>query len=353
MARPDPFREIRLMALTSIQGVNFWSRSSVTRADLTIGAYDEISSAEVAGFTERLLAALPGLEDHRCSTGKRGGFVERLRKGTYAAHIVEHVALELQSAIGHEVGFGRARGGETPGEYMVVHTQLHSAVGLRAAARALEIVQCAFAEQDPDVDGALLELRLLARQPDPVRPRPRIWCAVTGSTDRATVRNHLRTLRRPDGPVLDVEPAYILHAGLPYAASDLAIILDADPAGVPERFRHPEPYRKLLAVVAEAVEPEGTVIVAAEDLDLQESVRQAKRAVALFTAGSATSAGAAHDARATAVVRHGEVRVERRGELIGRVPLTGRLPPAAEAATTLAMILAEAPELLLRKRTGS
>ena len=77
--------------------------------DVAVGAFDDISFAEVPGFTERLLAALPGLVEHRCSVGERGGFVARLRRGTYAPHVGEHVALELQTMIGHEVGYGRAR----------------------------------------------------------------------------------------------------------------------------------------------------------------------------------------------------------------------------------------------------
>ena len=38
---------------------------------------------------------LPGLHDHQCSRGRDGGFVERLVEGTWAGHVVEHVALEL------------------------------------------------------------------------------------------------------------------------------------------------------------------------------------------------------------------------------------------------------------------
>ncbi|HEX2187869.1 MAG TPA: hypothetical protein VHG51_03175, partial [Longimicrobiaceae bacterium] len=115
MPLPDPFSEIRLVALRSIRGASFWSRRPVTRLDLVPGEYDEISSAQVPGFTEALLEALPGLWEHRCSVGERGGFVTRLRGGTYAPHVVEHVGLALQNLAGHDVGYGRARGGDRPG----------------------------------------------------------------------------------------------------------------------------------------------------------------------------------------------------------------------------------------------
>ena len=107
MSQVEPATEMRMTALHATRGANYWSRLPVTRMDLTIGAYDEISSAHVPGVTGALLAALPGLVEHRCSIGERGGFIARLRRGTYAPHIIEHVALELQGQIGHDVGYGR------------------------------------------------------------------------------------------------------------------------------------------------------------------------------------------------------------------------------------------------------
>ena len=75
--------------------------------DMAVGAYDDVSSAQVPGVTASLVGAMPGLVEHRCSIGERGGFITRLRRGTYVPHIIEHVALELQALIGHEVGYGR------------------------------------------------------------------------------------------------------------------------------------------------------------------------------------------------------------------------------------------------------
>lgn len=69
----------------------------------------ETSSDQLVGFNDRLMAWMPTLVEHRCSIGQRGGFFERLRRGTYLAHILEHVALELQTVAGTPVSFGRAR----------------------------------------------------------------------------------------------------------------------------------------------------------------------------------------------------------------------------------------------------
>src|SRR5947207_15461691 len=113
-----------MMALHSTRGANYWSRMPVTRMDLNIGAYEHISSADVSGFTQSLVEAMPGLRDHRCSIGEPGGFITRLKRGTYCAHIVEHVALELQGMIGNEVGYGRTRGGDAVVECVCIFEQL-------------------------------------------------------------------------------------------------------------------------------------------------------------------------------------------------------------------------------------
>src|SRR5262245_36275154 len=97
----DPATDIRITTLHATRGMNFWSKRPVIRMDLTVGEFEDISSADVEPFVEQLLKAMPGLRDHECSIGSRGGFVLRLRRGTYAPHIIEHVALELQAAVGH------------------------------------------------------------------------------------------------------------------------------------------------------------------------------------------------------------------------------------------------------------
>ena len=139
-----PATEIQLTGLHSLRGANFWSQRPVTRLDLVVGRYDDISSADVPGVLDSLRRAMPGLIEHRCSIGQRGGFLQRLARGTYAPHIIEHVALELQVMAGLQVGYGKTRGGDAPGEYTVVFEHRHEQAGLRAGALALEIVQRAF-----------------------------------------------------------------------------------------------------------------------------------------------------------------------------------------------------------------
>jgi cyanophycin synthetase len=89
---------------------------------LNLEGLTDTESRDISGFNERLISLLPGLCEHRCSRDRRGGFIERLCEGTYFAHIIEHVALELSEGAGISVGFGRARYAGTPGSYNVIVT---------------------------------------------------------------------------------------------------------------------------------------------------------------------------------------------------------------------------------------
>jgi cyanophycin synthetase len=111
---------MRIDKIRTIAGPNVYTHQPVLVARLFLEELTDVASTEIPGFMERLLTALPGLHEHRCSKGRPGGFVERLHEGTYFAHIVEHVALELTEHAGIPSYFGRARYAGEPGCYNVV-----------------------------------------------------------------------------------------------------------------------------------------------------------------------------------------------------------------------------------------
>lgn len=339
--RPDPYAEIRITTLHATRGANFWSERPVTRMDLSVGAYDDLSSAELPGFTDRLVRALPGLEEHECSIGHRGGFVIRLRRGTYVPHIVEHVALELQTMVGHDVGYGRTRGGDVEGEYTIVFEHRHDQVGLRAAALALEMVQGAVAGslEREHVDAAAAELAALARAPSTPALAQHVTCAVTGGSARsetvALLRARLETADA-DPLVVDVSPSFILQAGLPYARSDAAIILDAAPVDVPPRYREAERALRLVTTVADAVRPGGFVICPATDWAIQDYARAQKCRVAVFAASDDVTPRDLKVASAVALVRDGRIMLEHCGDPKDGGALTGETPVEAQVAAALA-----------------
>jgi hypothetical protein len=283
VSHPDPESEIRATALRTVQGANFWSRNPITRMDLAVGAYDEISSANVTGFNDRLQRAMPGLIEHRCSIGERGGFLTRLELGTYAPHIIEHIALELQVMIGHEVGYGKTRGGDVAGEYTLVFEHVHPAVGLRAATLALEIVRRALAGTLVGVGDAVEELRAIAASPAPPLSERHVSVAITGGEARGETLCELARRGLSVENVVDVAPARILAEGLPFSSCDIAIILDATLTDVPYRYREADNARKLVTVLCDAASEGGILVAPAAEREIHEYACSQGCRLALFS----------------------------------------------------------------------
>ncbi|HEX8353508.1 MAG TPA: ATP-grasp domain-containing protein, partial [Pyrinomonadaceae bacterium] len=111
---------MRIESIRTLGGPNVYSHRPVLLMRLDLGELYEKESYEVPGFVDRLLALLPGLREHHCSKGYAGGFVERLREGTYFGHTVEHVALELAGLAGCDATHGKTRYSGELGVYNVV-----------------------------------------------------------------------------------------------------------------------------------------------------------------------------------------------------------------------------------------
>ncbi|MBI5280296.1 MAG: cyanophycin synthetase [Candidatus Solibacter usitatus] len=120
----------------ALRGPNIWANFPVIEAWVDLGELNDKGSDEIPGFNERLMSWLPSMVEHRCSVGERGGFFERLRRGTYLAHILEHVTLELQALSGVEVSYGRARSTAEHGVYKITFKykeETHAKACLEAA----------------------------------------------------------------------------------------------------------------------------------------------------------------------------------------------------------------------------
>ena len=333
---PVASTEIRMTMLHATRGKNFWSLRPVTRMDLVVGAFEGISSASVPGFVDRLVGAMPGLIEHRCSIGERGGFVVRLRRGTYAPHIIEHVALELQTMMGHDVGFGKTRGGDDEGEYTLVFEHRHEQVGLRAAALALETVQRAFDGELSSVDAAVTELKAIGATPDVPPPHVKVMCGVTGGAGRAEAQRLLRErLADPDALVIDVSPAYLLQAGLPYARSSMAMILDAKLSDVPARYQEEERATQLVNVLCDAVVRDGMVVCPAKAWEIQDYARDSGCRIAVFATDEDVTSRDSRRARAVARVVDGRIVIEGCGDDQDAGALDAALPATSQVAVAL------------------
>jgi cyanophycin synthetase len=155
---------MRILSLRYFAGPNIYSYSPVVKVTVDIGRYEYLSTKKIAGFTDHLLDILPTLSEHQCSKGYPGGFVERLREGTYLAHVFEHVALELQNLVGYSIGFGKARSTDRPGIYDAVYGCTVPEVG-RAVARHTEVLINRLVACEPvDISRILDDLQEVSRK---------------------------------------------------------------------------------------------------------------------------------------------------------------------------------------------
>jgi cyanophycin synthetase len=135
-----PVASLRILDTRVLRGANYWAREPVVRMLVDLGSLESFPSNLLPGFSDALVGLLPSLEDHACSLGRRGGFVSRLREGTWAGHIAEHIALELQNLSGTDVRHGKTRGAGLPGQYNVIYEYREEQVGLEAGKIAVALV---------------------------------------------------------------------------------------------------------------------------------------------------------------------------------------------------------------------
>lgn len=134
---------MKILQTQTLRGPNYWSirRSKLILIRLDLEDLADRPSNTIPGFYDSLVAVLPSLEEHYCSPGCKGGFLSRVREGTMMGHIIEHVALELQTLAGMPVGFGRTRETATAGTYQVAIEYQIETVGRYAARAALRLCQ--------------------------------------------------------------------------------------------------------------------------------------------------------------------------------------------------------------------
>jgi cyanophycin synthetase len=146
----------------ALRGPNIWASFPVIEAWVDLGPWKDRPSDAIAGFNDRLMAWLPGMIEHECSLGERGGFFSRLRSGTYMAHILEHVVLELQALAGVDVSFGRAREASEDGVVRVVF-KYRDEVLARECLEEARLLCLAAAQGTPyDAAAAIVRLRGIA-----------------------------------------------------------------------------------------------------------------------------------------------------------------------------------------------
>ncbi len=131
---------MQILNIQSFNGRNIYSHKPVIKLLIDIGDLYKKPTKDFGGFNEEVLKYFPGLSNHYCSTGYKGGFVERLIEGTYIGHVAEHMILELQNMLGYEVNYGKTRVIEEPSLYYIVYEYKNEKCGIECARAVFEII---------------------------------------------------------------------------------------------------------------------------------------------------------------------------------------------------------------------
>ena len=175
---------MKIVEIKVLRGPNYWSvrRPKLIQMRLDLEEMEEQPTNLIPGFKARLEKMFPTMYEHRCSVGTPGGFFERVEEGTWMGHVIEHIALELQTLAGMDTGFGRTRGTGKPGEYYVVFNYMEEDAGVYAAKAATRITQAIADGAEYCLDDDIMQLREIRED---TRLGPSTGCIV----DEAAKRN--------------------------------------------------------------------------------------------------------------------------------------------------------------------
>src|SRR5690554_2764854 len=154
---------MKIIEINAMRGPNYWSirRHKLIVMVLDLEEMEDYPSNKIDGFNERIKAMFPSMYSHRCSIGEAGGFFQRLDEGTWMGHVVEHIALEIQTLAGMDTGFGRTRGYGEVGVYNVVFSYMEENVGRYAAKASVDICKALIANEPYDLETDIQRMREL------------------------------------------------------------------------------------------------------------------------------------------------------------------------------------------------
>ncbi|MDA8235799.1 MAG: cyanophycin synthetase [Clostridia bacterium] len=187
---------MHILEMKAFEGRNIYCHRPVIRMKLDLADYSGITTKELGNFSQDLLAVLPQLQEHYCSRGYCGGFVERLQEGTLLGHVVEHVALELQALAGHDVIYGKTIKVGSEEVYYII-TEYQAKEGAMMANRlAVELVKGVLQCQWVDIRGMVQEITRITTKTE-LGPS-------TAAIARAAKERGIPVMRLGDGSMLQL-----------------------------------------------------------------------------------------------------------------------------------------------------
>jgi cyanophycin synthetase len=174
---------MKIVEIKVLKGPNYWSvrRPKLIQMKLDLEDMEQKPTNKIPGFRERLEIMFPEMYEHRCSEDSAGGFFKRVEEGTWMGHVIEHIALEIQTLAGMDTGFGRTRGTEKEGEYYVVFSYIEDDAGVYAARAAVAISQALADGTEYDLQ---IDIQLLREIRENTRLGPSTGCIVDEAVKR-------------------------------------------------------------------------------------------------------------------------------------------------------------------------
>ncbi|RYY66897.1 MAG: ATP-grasp domain-containing protein, partial [Chitinophagaceae bacterium] len=243
---------MKIEEIKILRGPNYWSvrRTKLIQMKLQLEDMEQRPTNKIDGFRERLEAMFPTMYGHRCSEGVPGGFFHRVDEGTWMGHVIEHIALELQTLAGMDTGFGRTRGTGEEGEYYVCFSYMEEDAGVYAAKAAVRITQALTDGVEYNLEEDIMKLREIRED---TRLGPSTGCIVDEAAKRGIpfIRLNKHSL---------VQLGYGVHqkrirATIASTTGNIAVDIACD-----------KEETKALLSAAEIPVPGGTVIRTEEDL---------------------------------------------------------------------------------------
>ncbi len=245
---------MKILEIKVLKGPNYWSvrRLKLIQMKLDLEEKEDMPTNKIPGFRERLEKILPSLYEHRCSVGKPGGFFERVDAGTWMGHVIEHIALEIQTLAGMDTGFGRTRTpeGEKPGIYYVVFSYMEEDAGVYAAKASVRIAQALIDGTDYDLTEDIQNMRVIRED---TRLGPSTGCIV----EEAAKRNI---------PFIRLNKASLVQLGYGVNQKRIRATIASTTSNIAVDIACDKEETKMLLEAAEIPVPKGNVVRTEEGL---------------------------------------------------------------------------------------
>jgi len=245
---------MRIIEIKVMKGPNYWSvrRPKLIQLKLDLEEMEQRPTNEIPGFRERLEKLIPSLYEHRCSEDGPGGFFHRVDEGTWMGHVIEHIALEIQTLAGMDTGFGRTRSvSNEPGVYYVIFSYIEEDAGVFAAKSAVNIVQAIVDDRPYDLEADIQEMR-------EIRENTRLGPSTQSIVDEAAKRGI---------PFIRLNKHSLVQLGYGVNQKRIRATIASTTSTIAVDIAGNKEETKMLLEAAEIPVPKGTVVRSEEGLD--------------------------------------------------------------------------------------